>query len=58
MGFVEVGQKGSHIRLKRETGGTKRIVIVPNHAEITPGTLGSIIRQSGLSKEEFIRLIR
>lgn len=55
-GFEEVGRKGSHIRLKRKSEPV-RIVVVPDHKELTPGTLLSIIRRSGLSKDEFISLL-
>lgn len=54
-GFSVVGRKGSHIRLKKKTETETRIVIVPNHKEIAPGTLLSIIRQSGIEKEEFLK---
>lgn len=54
VGFVPVGQKGSHVRLKRADG---RIVMVPRHAEVTIGTLRSIIRQAGLRRDEFMRLL-
>ncbi len=53
-GFKIVGRKGSHIRLKKKNKGTS-IVIVPDHKELAPGTLMSIIRQSKLPKEEFIK---
>ncbi len=49
---------------RRSTGGTHEIwwneqtrktCVVPHHKEIKTGTLKSIIRQSGLSKEEFLK---
>ncbi len=52
-GFVTVGQKGSHIRLKKITASRVYITVVPMHNEIPIGTLKSIIRQSGLSEDEF-----
>lgn len=52
-GFVRVGQRGSHVKLRK----TRLIVIVPPHRELAPGTLRSIIRQSGLSVEEVLALI-
>jgi len=52
-GFEIVGRKGSHVRLKRKEGNKSFIVIVPDHKEIPPGTLKSIIRQSGLSEDVF-----
>ena len=33
--------------------GDGQTVIVPDHKEVTVGTLGSIIRQSGLSRQLF-----
>jgi predicted RNA binding protein YcfA (HicA-like mRNA interferase family) len=48
-GFVPVSQKGSHIKFAKEM----RIVIVPRHREVTAGVLRSILRQAGLSEDEF-----
>ncbi|MFC2158201.1 type II toxin-antitoxin system HicA family toxin [Acidobacteriota bacterium] len=49
-GFIQVGQKGSHIKLKKED----QTVIVPHpKKEIPTGTYHSILRQSGLKKEDF-----
>ena len=56
-GFKIARQKGSHIILIRESDKGKKAVVVPNHKEIDRGTLLEIIRQSGLTKEEFIKLI-
>ena len=57
-GFEVVGRKGSHVRLKKKTPTKTYIVIVPLHPEIKTGTLKSILRQAGLTREEFIELIR
>jgi predicted RNA binding protein YcfA (HicA-like mRNA interferase family) len=57
-GFEVVGRKGSHVRLKKKTPIKTYIVIVPLHPEIKTGTLRSILRQAGLTREEFIELIR
>jgi len=51
--FFEVRQKGSHIVMQKKTNNTIITVPVPNHSEIKIGTLQSIIRQSGISKEYF-----
>ena len=51
--FEIVGRKGSHIRLKKITENKVYIVIVPDTKEIKIGTFKSIIRQSGLSREDF-----
>ena len=57
VGFQESRQKGSHIILVKLTVQGKRAVVVPNHKEVDRGTLLEIIRQAGLDKDEFIRLI-
>jgi predicted RNA binding protein YcfA (HicA-like mRNA interferase family) len=49
-GFVVARQRGSHIVLRRGTSGC----VVPNHKEIRPGTLSGILKQAGVSVEEFI----
>ncbi|MDD5162856.1 MAG: type II toxin-antitoxin system HicA family toxin [Candidatus ainarchaeum sp.] len=49
-------QTGSHFIL-RENKMPFRRVTVPNHKTIAPGTLLAIIKQAGLSKEEFLKLI-
>jgi len=56
-GFQITGQKGSHIKLKKKSSEKVFIVMVPNHAEIAIGTLKSILRQAGLSPEEFLGII-
>ena len=49
-GFILVSQKGSHKKFKKNG----RIVIVPDpKKEIPRGTFASILRQSGLSKNDF-----
>ncbi|MBI2522763.1 type II toxin-antitoxin system HicA family toxin [Candidatus Woesearchaeota archaeon] len=57
IGFVEKRQKGSHIILAKETYERVRAVVVPNHREIDKGTLLEIIRQAGLKREDFLKLI-
>lgn len=57
-GFAIVGRRGSHIRLKRRVDDEVFIVIVPLHKELKRGTLASIIRQSGIPREEFIQLLK
>jgi len=50
LGFQEVRQRGSHVVMRRGESGC----VVPMHAEIKTGTLAGILRQAGLSAEEFI----
>ncbi|MDE1868490.1 MAG: type II toxin-antitoxin system HicA family toxin [Candidatus Micrarchaeota archaeon] len=51
-------QRGSHIVLVRFEKQGKRIVVVPNHRQIDPGTLLSIISQADTTKEDFLSLIK
>lgn len=53
LGFIVVGKKGSHIRLKKK-GEKTLIVVVPEHKELAKGTLKSILRQSNLTLEELM----
>ncbi len=49
-GFVEVGGKGSHVRLKHPDGRWTQIAIHPK--SIPQGTLRKILTQSGLKIED------
>ena len=54
VGFAEVSQRGSHLKLRDEAG---KSVIVPMHRELARGTLRSILRQADLTVEAFIELL-
>ncbi len=50
--------KGSHRALVRYSSeGKPHLVIIPMRDPIPKGTLLAIIKQSGLSREEFIKLV-
>jgi predicted RNA binding protein YcfA (HicA-like mRNA interferase family) len=53
-GFSIHDQKGSHIHLRHPA---KRPLTVPNHNEISRGTLRAILREAGLSTDEFLELL-
>jgi predicted RNA binding protein YcfA (HicA-like mRNA interferase family) len=55
VGFRFQRQKGSHISLIREEPFSQ--VVVPDHRELDRGTLRAIIRQAGLSVEDFMELL-
>ena len=55
VGFVVYRQKGSHITLVR--ADPKAQTTIPNHKELERGTLRAIIRQVGLSVDEFVALL-
>ncbi len=50
LGFEVTRQRGSHIVMRRGASGC----VVPNHREIKIGTLAGVLRQAGVSAEEFI----
>ncbi len=52
-GYVEVRQKGSHRIMQLRIDEATRTVPVPMHKDLKPGTLASIIRQSGLDRSLF-----
>jgi predicted RNA binding protein YcfA (HicA-like mRNA interferase family) len=54
-GFEIVGRKGSHVRMKKLAEPRNLIVIIPDHKELAQGTLRSILRQAGITFEEFVR---
>ena len=50
LGFTVARQKGTHIVMRRGSSGC----VVPNHKEIRVGTLSGILKQAGVSADEFI----
>ncbi|MBI2044892.1 type II toxin-antitoxin system HicA family toxin [Candidatus Pacearchaeota archaeon] len=51
-GFVVTRQKGSHIRLEKNTPERTIKITVPNHSLLKKGTLHNIIKSAGLTLEE------
>lgn len=56
MGYEIDHQTGSHMILRQKNTPYRRLTI-PNHKEISKGTLRAIIRQAGLLREEFFELL-
>lgn len=54
-GFTVIRQTGSHVVVKRAEPFAQ--LVVPDHKELDTGTLRAIIRQSGLSVAEFLKLL-
>ncbi|MGB7157991.1 MAG: type II toxin-antitoxin system HicA family toxin [Tepidisphaeraceae bacterium] len=55
-GFVQHHQRGSHLYLLHPT--TRRMTDVPMHPrDVKRGTLMSILRQAGLSQDQFRELL-
>ena len=56
IGYVFDHQRGSHIALRHERPPHRRLT-VPDHREVAKGTLRAIIRQAGLTVDEFKELL-
>jgi len=53
LGFVQVRQRGSHVVMKKapDTGVG---CVVPLHRELAVGTLHGILKQAGVSPQDFL----
>ena len=49
LGFETVRQSGSHIIMRRGVSGC----VVPNHKEVKVGTINGVLRQAGITAQEF-----
>lgn len=47
-GFEIVGQRGSHVKLRRLLGNNKQTLTIPNHKELDKKTLKAICRQASV----------
>jgi predicted RNA binding protein YcfA (HicA-like mRNA interferase family) len=50
LGFMVARQRGSHIVMRRGSTGC----VVPDHRELKIGTLVGLLKQAGISPDEFI----
>ncbi len=53
LGFEKLRQSGSHVVMGRDGRGC----VVPLHKEVKVGTLAGLLRQAGLSADEFTRVL-
>lgn len=56
IGYEEDRQRGSHIVL-RQLNYPHRRVIVPDHKEVAKGTIRAVIREAGITVDEFKNLL-
>ena len=56
IGYEVDRQRGSHIVLRHRDPPHRRLV-VPDHREIAKGTLRKLIREAGLTIDEFSELV-
>lgn len=54
-GWAQDRQKGSHVVMVRE--GREETLSIPLHGEMRKGTIRQILRQAGLSVDEFVALL-
>jgi predicted RNA binding protein YcfA (HicA-like mRNA interferase family) len=57
VGYEIVRQRGSHIRL-RHSRGERLPLTVPDHRELKTGLLHRLIRDAGMTLEEFVEALR
>lgn len=56
IGYALDHQTGSHMILRHKDPPHRRLT-VPQHKEVAKGTLRAIIREAGLTREEFMKLL-
>ena len=56
IGYEQDRQRGSHIIL-RQIDSPHRRLTVPDHKEVAKGTLRAIMREAGLTVDEFKKLL-
>jgi len=57
-GFRVIRQKGSHVSLYKKSDDKIYLVIVPDKKEVKRGTLLSILKQAGMSREKIFELVK
>ena len=57
LGYEVDRQKGSHIILRHREAPFRRLT-VPDHREVAKGTLRALIREAGITVEEFAAVLR
>lgn len=55
VGWQKIGQVGSHLVLSKPA--TRVNLSIPQHRELSIGTLRALIRNSGLTVDEFLNLL-
>jgi predicted RNA binding protein YcfA (HicA-like mRNA interferase family) len=54
LGFEQVRQRDSHVVLKKQTGEGAVGCVVPLHRELAIGTLRGVLKQAGITPDEFM----
>ena len=56
LGFSQVRQRGSHVVLKKTTPAGAVGCVVPLHTELALGTLRGILKQAGITPNQFLEV--
>jgi predicted RNA binding protein YcfA (HicA-like mRNA interferase family) len=56
-GFVIVGSKGGHHYLEYKNDPTRWTTVSVHPGDMAGGTVRAILKQTGLSREEFLKLL-
>lgn len=52
-GFTVTRQRGSHIVLAKHLGNIKIVTVVPDHKEVSRGTLRGLLKLAEVKEEDF-----
>lgn len=55
LGWQQIGQVGSHVVMIKQ--GIRVNLSIPQHKELSVGTLRALIRSAGLNVDEFLNLL-
>ncbi len=56
LGYRVIRQRGSHVRLLPPEGSAQKPLTIPDHHVLGKGLLRKLIRDAGISINEFLRL--
>lgn len=57
VGYVQVRQTGSHIRMKHVSDNSKKPITIPDHKVLGKGLLRKLLRDVEISTEDFVNLL-
>jgi len=56
-GFKKVSQSGSHVKLKKKINKKEKTIILPRYPELDRDLILLILKEVGMTKEEFMKLV-
>ncbi|MBU0694695.1 MAG: type II toxin-antitoxin system HicA family toxin [Candidatus Omnitrophica bacterium] len=58
LNYQIIRQRGSHIRMRNPNDQTKPPLTIPNHKTLGKGLLRKLLRDTELTTEEFLKLLK